>query len=111
MINLDPRVEKSLRAAHDALVTRGEMLSAEQLREAYAAFRSRFGPEKLKSIDGIDLLNLMHSHGTKDSLVYWLEFKNDEEFPGVSLGSIAGGSAHKFGIFRRKGSKQWVTGS
>ena len=25
----------------------------------------------------------MHEHGGHDSLVYWLEFKNDEEFPGV----------------------------
>ena len=36
------------------------------------------------------------------SLVYWLEFKNDDEFPGTSFGSIAGGSAHKFGLFRLK---------
>jgi 5-methylcytosine-specific restriction enzyme B len=111
MISLDPRVEKNLRAAYEARALRGEILSAEQLLESYAVFRSRFGPDKLKSIDGVDLLNLMHSHGNKDSLVYWLEFKNDEEFPGVRLGSIAGGSAHKFGLFRRKGSNQWVTGS
>src|SRR6185312_10632164 len=26
-------------------------------------------------------------------------------------GSIAGGSAHKFGIFRRRGTEQWVSGS
>jgi 5-methylcytosine-specific restriction protein B len=111
MVKLDPRVEKSLRAARDARAARGELLSSEQLQEGYALFRSRFGPDKLQAIDGLELLNLMHSHGTKDSLVYWLEFKNDEEFPGVSFGSIAGGSAHKFGLFRRKGTNQWVTGS
>ena len=53
----------------------------------------------------------MHAHGNKESLVYWLEFKNDEEFPGPSFGSIAGGSAHKFGLFRRKETNQWVVGS
>jgi 5-methylcytosine-specific restriction protein B len=53
----------------------------------------------------------MHTHGNKESLVYWLEFKDDEEFPGPNLGSIAGGSAHKFGIFRRKETGQWVKGS
>ncbi len=51
----------------------------------------------------------MHSHGNKDSLVYWLEFKDDEEFPG-RFGSIAGGSAFKFGLFRKKESGKWTTG-
>ena len=54
------------------------------------------------------LLETMHTHGNKDSLVYWLEFKNDEEFP-ARFGSIAGGSAFKFGIFRRKETGTWVT--
>jgi len=56
------------------------------------------------------LLEVMHTHGNKESLVYWLEFKNDEEFP-ENFGSIAGGSAHKFGLFRRKETGQWVAGS
>src|SRR5258707_4313830 len=43
------------------------------------------------------------------AIVYWLEFKNDEEFPGV-FGSIAGGSALKFGIYRSKESGAWMTG-
>jgi 5-methylcytosine-specific restriction protein B len=33
-------------------------------------------------------------------MVYWLEFKDDEEFPAI-FGSISGGSALKFGVFRR----------
>ena len=53
---------------------------------------------------------MMHSHGNKDSLVYWLEFKNDDELPGV-FGSIAGGSALKFGIYRKKATGIWMTGS
>ena len=111
MNGLDPRVEKSLREAHTALDVRGELLSTERLQASYAAFRSRFGPDILRALDGPVLLNTMHAHGNKESLVYWLEFKNDDEFPGPALGSIAGGSAHKFGLFRRKETGQWVTGS
>ena len=111
MNSLDARVERSLRDAHDGLAQRGELLSTERLQASYAAFRSRFGPDALKSLDGPALLNGMHAHGNKESLVYWLEFKNDDEFPGPSFGSIAGGSAHKFGLFRRKETNQWVVGS
>lgn len=111
MINLDPRVDKSLRDAHDALAQRGELISADRIRASYVAFRSRFGPDVLKEMDGLALLNAMHTHGNKESLVYWLEFKNDEEFPGPTFGSIAGGSAHKFGLFRRKETQEWVVGS
>ena len=65
-------------------------------------------PGVLTKLDGEDLLETMHAHGNKDSLVYWLEFKNDDEFP-ARFGSIAGGSAFKFGIFRRKETGTWVT--
>jgi 5-methylcytosine-specific restriction enzyme B len=51
---------------------------------------------------------LVQAELLKESLVYWLEFKNDDEFPGPKFGSIAGGSAHKFGLFRRKETGQWV---
>ena len=111
MNDLDLRIEKGLRDAHDALLNRGELLSMDRIQASYAALRSRFGPEALRSLDGPALLNAMHSHGNKESLVYWLEFKNDEEFPGRSFGSISGGGAHKFGLFRRKDTDQWVKGS
>lgn len=111
MNGIDPRIERSLRDVHSSLGQRAELLSTERLRAGYTAFRSRFGPEALKSLDGLALLNTMHAHGNKESLVYWLEFKNDEEFPGHSFGSIAGGSAHKFGLFRRRETNQWVVGS
>ncbi|WP_233166291.1 McrB family protein [Archangium sp. Cb G35] len=52
----------------------------------------------------------MHDHGRRDGLVYWLEFKDDEELPAI-FGSIAGGSALKFGIYRRKETGAWMTGS
>ena len=52
----------------------------------------------------------MHDLSKRDSLVYWLEFKNDEEFDTRSFGSIAGGSALKFRIFRRKETGNWQAG-
>ena len=48
---------------------------------------------------------------TRKSSVYWLEFKNDEEFPGPNVWQYFRGSAHKFGLFRRKETGQWVEGS
>ena len=49
----------------------------------------------------------MHDHSNKDSLVFWLEWKNDDEFVTKRFGSIAGGSALKFRIFRRKETGNW----
>ena len=52
----------------------------------------------------------MHAHGNQDSLVYWLEFKSDPEFPTRKFGSISGGSALKFGFYKNKDSGEWMTG-
>ena len=108
---LDERIEQSLRNVHSELTAKGELFSREQLKQHHDLFRSRFGPARLRELDGDALLQTMHSHGNRDSLVYWLEFKNDEEFPSPAFGSIAGGSAHKFGLFRRQERGQWVAGS
>lgn len=108
--SLDPRVQQSLRTFHESLLKRGELMTKERLSECYALFRERFGPERLKSLDGEVLLNTMHAHGNQDSLVYWLEFKSDAEFPTRQFGSIAGGSALKFGLYRSKDSGEWMAG-
>ena len=86
---------------------KGELLSRDQLTNYFGTFRTRFGPERLKALNGAELLETMHSHGNRDSLVYWLEFKDDGEFPAI-FGSIAGGSAHKFGIYKRKENGAWA---
>ena len=109
---LDARIQQSLRACCESLLKRGKLLTKERLSECYALFRERFGPERLKSLDGETLLNTMHAHGGQDSLVYWLEFKNDNEFPSRrEFGSISGGSALKFGLYKNKNSGEWMTGS
>jgi 5-methylcytosine-specific restriction protein B len=40
-------------------------------------------------------------------MVYWLEFKNDDEFSSAAFGSISGGNALKFGIFRSSQTGKW----
>ena len=106
---LDARVQQSLRTCYESLLKSGQLLPKDRLAQCYALFRERFGPERLKSLDGETLLNTMHAHGSKDSLVYWLEFKSDEEFP-RQFGSISGGSALKFGFYKNKESGEWMTG-
>ena len=103
---LDPSVRHRLQDRYQQLNAEGKLLSRAQLDQFYAAFRGRFGPDVLAGLDGEALLDLMHAQ--KDSLVYWLEFKNDDEFP-ARFGSIAGGSALKFGIFKRKETGAWTT--
>jgi 5-methylcytosine-specific restriction enzyme B len=107
---LDERVAQELRERYKALEIKGIILSHEQLAEYYDTFRNKFGPEKLKNLDGEALLNTMHEFANRDSLAYWLEFKDDEEFP-ARFGSISGGSAHKFGLFRKRETGKWTTGS
>src|SRR5260221_13592578 len=111
VLELDKRIAHELRERYRSLEGEGKFLSDKQLTEYYNTFRSRFGPDRLKNLDGEALLNLMHDIGNKDSLVYWLEFKDDEEFPSTRFGSIAGGSAFKFGLFRKKETGTWTSGA
>jgi 5-methylcytosine-specific restriction protein B len=93
----------------DTLNKNEKLLSKENLDICYLNFQNNFGPDVLRSLDGEALLERMHSHATKDSLVYWLEFKDDKELPAI-FGSIAGGSALKFGLYKRKETGKWMTG-
>lgn len=89
-----------------------DMLTQERAEAAFREFRDRFGPEVLQRLDGESLLFTMHGRGgEQESLVYWLEFKNDDVFPGRRFGSIAGGSAFKFGVYQRDSDGAWVTGT
>ena len=106
---LDDRSKQRLHDTYAQMQKAEELMPLRRLNECYSLFRYRFGPDTLRKLDGEQLLEMMHSHG-KDSLVYWLEFKNDDEFSG-NFGSIAGGSALKFGIYRRKATGAWMTGS
>jgi 5-methylcytosine-specific restriction protein B len=107
---LDEKLTQDIKEIYQRLNGEGELLSRTQLAKYYDVFRQRFGPDKLASLDGEALLETIHNHGNRDSLVYWLEFKDDDEFP-ANFGSIAGGSALKFGIYRRRETGAWTTGS
>ena len=88
-----------------------KFLTEERLKEDYDLFKNKFGPDKLKSLDGETLLETIFNHGNRDSLVYWLEFKNDDELQTNRYGGIGGGSALKFGIYKRKEDGKWITGN
>jgi 5-methylcytosine-specific restriction protein B len=102
---------KAIIDRYQTLLSEGSIPSPQQLEKQYAAFTERFGPSVLAGLDGEALLSTMHDHGNHDSLVYWIEFKNDDEFATKRFGSIAGGSALKFRIFRRKETGNWQKGS
>jgi len=108
---LDERIAQELKDVYQSLERKGELFSQEQLARYFSTFRARFGPDKLMSLGDEALLESVYTFGNKDSLVYWLEFKSDDEFPSVRFGSIAGGSAFKYGLFRKQETGVWTTGS
>ena len=105
-----PQLRQELIDLHQSMLNRGDLHAHAQLEQYYNTFHTHFGPQVLANLDGEALLLTMHDHGNRDSLVYWLEFKNDEELPAI-FGSIAGGSALKFGIYRSAKTRAWMTGS
>jgi 5-methylcytosine-specific restriction protein B len=108
---LPENLAQKVKLLHDELDSQAQILSKDRIDDYSHTFKERFGPEKLAGMDGEVLLDIMHNHGNPDSLVYWLEFKNDEELPGYQFGTIGGGSALKFGIYKRKETGAWMTGS
>jgi len=58
-----PAVRDQLLSIHNDNLKRGELLP----------------PERTRGNGREALLNAMHAHGNHDSLVYWLEFKNDDD--------------------------------
>lgn len=109
-MSFDERITADLRERCEKMLAKEVLLSKTRLAECCGVFRDRFGPDVLLKLDGETLLEAIHNHGNRDSLVYWLEFKDDEELPGA-FGSISGGSALKFGIYKRRETGEWMTGS
>ncbi len=104
-------VRDRLVSLYDKLASEGKLLGEKAIREQQARFRERFGSEVLARLDGEELLETMHNHSNHDSLVYWLEFKNDDEFRTYYFGGIGGGSAFNYKIYRQKGTGVWIAGS
>ena len=91
----------------------GAFIPVKELMQGYDLFNQKFGPDKLKELDGEELIESLFNTANRDSLVYWLEYKNDDEFKTnmETYGSIASGSAYKFDLFKRKKDENWIAGS
>ncbi len=83
---------------------------SKDIENTLKTFQQKFSPEILARLDDSDLLSsLFYTVGdSSDSLCYWLEMH--PECRG-HFGSIAGGSAYKFGLFQRKETGEWTTGN
>jgi 5-methylcytosine-specific restriction protein B len=75
-------IREDILGRYQDMLAKGKLRPTTQLEEYCTTFRKRFGPEQLMRMDGPILLESMHDHSKRDSLVYWLEFKDDEEYNG-----------------------------
>lgn len=73
-------------------------------------FQKEYAPEKLEALDDASILSrLFYTVGDNaESLCYYLEMNKECR---SYFGSIAGGSAYKFGLFQKKETGKWTTGS
>jgi 5-methylcytosine-specific restriction protein B len=106
---LRPDIALELKAAYDELLGKGGIEPRQKTEAFRATFLGRFGPDVLKQLSGEKLLSAMHDN-TVDSLVYWLEYKNDLEFVTKAFGGIGGGAAMKYGLYRSQNTNEWVAG-
>lgn len=106
---LPNQLAEELKVAYKKKLSDGTLLSLAELEANYRLFRERFGIERLQMLDGEELLLTMHDFNpnNRDSMGYWLEYKNDDEFRGKSFGLIGGGSALKYGVYPEKGTGIW----
>lgn len=81
-------------------------IEAEQL---YNDFKSKYGPEALNAVSGLDLLHKIFINETRDkeNLCYVLEF--DKQYN--QFGGIGGGSAYKYGLYYDVKKQSWMTGA
>ena len=82
----------------------------EAVEQCRADFIERYSPEKLAALSDEEVLQyIFYSSGdNSDALCYWIERNTQcREF----FGSIAGGSAYKFGLFQKKDTGVWTSGS
>ena len=99
-----------IKNTREILLDNEKLPTESELNAYYDIFKQKFGPDTLSQLDGIELLDKLHDLQDPNSLAYWLEFKNDDEFPAI-FGGISGGSALKYKIYRRKETGKWTTGS
>ncbi|EFH84759.1 AAA family ATPase [Ktedonobacter racemifer] len=108
---IDIRLQNELSNLYKKLSADNKLFTNEQLNGYYETFRKKFGPEKLLAMEGDELLFAMKGGKEHNGLSYWLEFKNDSEFPSLFFGSIAGGSSHKYGVYQQTETGKWISGT
>lgn len=54
----------------ERLETDGTLISEKELMQGYDLFNQKFGPDKLKELNGEELIDIMFNIKNKDSLVY-----------------------------------------
>ena len=84
-------------------------LTDENTENLLSNFQSMFSPEKLKSLEGSDILyNIFPQKGNNSTLCYNLEFSNDFKW---LCGGIRGGASFKFSLFKYTKTGKWTVGS
>ena len=107
-IDDDSMIDKSAKIIRDYLDENDlGNFENEEYEHDYIKFKQDFSPEILKNLTGIDILNTIFLHdGDKNTLCSQLEFSNDYKF----AGSISGGSAHKYSLFKHSVTQEWTAG-
>lgn len=84
--------------------------TSEDIEKALNEFRNKYAPEVLESLDDDALLSaIFYTIGDNtNALCCWLEMNKECR---SYFGSIAGGSAYKFGLFQKRETGIWTTGS
>ncbi len=84
--------------------------TSEEIEIALEEFKRVYAPEVLEALDDESILpTIFYTDGDNtNSLCCWLETNKECR---TYFGSIAGGSAYKFGLFQRKETGVWMTGS
>ena len=98
MVEFDPRFVDILRKEIAQLRNSGALPTEAKLKEYYHNFASRFGPEQLAALNGEPLLRLMHQRRSANSLMYWLESREGDEFA-EGVGTIAGEARSAYGVY------------
>lgn len=85
-------------------------ITSENVESVRNTFVERYNPERLAAIPDSELLDAMYytEGDNSDSLCCFIEM--NKECRSI-FGSIAGGSAYKFGLFKKKETGEWTSGS
>ena len=85
----------------------GELVKEEDEKK-YKDFYNLFAPEILEKLEGKEVRDKIFSHDSdKSTLCYTLESSDEYKW---FCGGIRGGFAHKFSLFKKRETGEWITG-